>query len=446
MAIFSRRTLQRVIDENAKFLKSKQSIKFVEKLNEGKLEFEWEAVVLNVFSKFGNVIHEPPFEKSRRKIDILFTSKDESSKFLADVTCILGKKDENNIIVSFEKELKKIIDQNNLSGLWDIFVGGNDREVSFLKSKPNLKLPSRNESERKIFNTEKFKKFIEDVKNFPGKNQDYYLRNKEINLSIKYEPRPFYQIHISHYDDRTITSISQNNIYDRLKDKYDQLIELIETDKEEALGIILCDGFGCSFRTKNALYHNPKDVIKYFLLNHKEISFILTATAEEKPHNLFDRTPLIMIDFYEGEAINKIDEKTTKILKYELINQFPKPVKSVWDARNFVKETHKNNEKYFSEGYYGSIFSDNEIRISARTMLELLSGKLSCEKLSHYLGFEGLTNSIPNQFLEMLNQGKLFSELKIENGKDEKDDDWIVFKFGETDPAVSPFKVSNPTK
>ncbi len=74
MAIFSRRTLQRIINENASFLTKEQQVNHVEKLNEGNLSFEWEVVLLYIFSKFGKVTHEPKFEKCRKKIDILFSS------------------------------------------------------------------------------------------------------------------------------------------------------------------------------------------------------------------------------------------------------------------------------------------------------------------------------------------------------------------------------------
>ncbi len=73
---------ERLINENSHFLKPKQTKIHIEKLNiEGKyseqlekgnvanqlaklyLDSEWEIVLLNVFSKFGNVIHEKEFKK-----------------------------------------------------------------------------------------------------------------------------------------------------------------------------------------------------------------------------------------------------------------------------------------------------------------------------------------------------------------------------------------------
>ena len=59
MVIFSRITNQRLLNENASFLNNEQSQNHQRHLNEGDISFEWEVVLLNVFSKIGEVIHEP---------------------------------------------------------------------------------------------------------------------------------------------------------------------------------------------------------------------------------------------------------------------------------------------------------------------------------------------------------------------------------------------------
>jgi hypothetical protein len=76
MAIFSRRTIQRLINENASFLTTKQIKSHVDNLNNGDLGAEWEVVLLNVFSKLGRVEHEKNF--NGKKPDIYFTSEDRS--------------------------------------------------------------------------------------------------------------------------------------------------------------------------------------------------------------------------------------------------------------------------------------------------------------------------------------------------------------------------------
>jgi hypothetical protein len=38
-------------------------------------------------------------------------------------------------------------------------------------------------------------------------------------------------------------------------------------------------------------------------------------------------------------------------------------------------------------------------------------------------------------------EGRLFEAARIENDVTEQDDDWLVFRFGEPDPAVTPYIV-----
>lgn len=436
MAIFSRRTLQRIINENACFLEKEQLENHVKKLNEGDLSFEWEIVLLNVFSKLGKVTHEPKFENCKRKIDVQFSNENRGLEFLADITCILGKEDKNNVVISFELELKKIIDQNELSGFWNIYIGGNSWDVDFRRKKPELKIPTRGEFATKIFDTPNFKRFIENVKKFPDKKDSYYVRNSEIDLNIKYEPRSFHQIHSSHFDDKTIVSIAQNNIYDSLKRKCDQLLE---TPYKGNLGIILCDAFGSGFSSGDLVHHSSRNVINEFLFNHKEISFILTVDSKEDLFNFSDRKPKIKIDLYEGFSSDK-EKDTFQLLQKDLIKVFPQPVSDVWQARNFLKYIQTEKDKIFSRDYCGLVVSQNEIKISAKMILEILSGKLSLDKFFQRIGFEG-HSSIPNQFLRMLNSGRLFTEVEIEKRNDEMDDDWLVFKFDKEDAAISPFKM-----
>lgn len=46
----------------------------------------------------------------------------------------------------------------------------------------------------------------------------------------------------------------------------------------------------------------------------------------------------------------------------------------------------------------------------------------------------------------MLDEGRLFSNAEIEKGENEEDDDWLVFTFGESDAAVSPFRIPDKYK
>ncbi|SRR6266568_829809 len=86
MALFSRRCLQRLIDENADFLSPEQLEEHMRRLNHVREEYlstEWEIAILNCFSKLGNIKHEPKEYGGSRLLDLVFDSP--AIQFGADI-------------------------------------------------------------------------------------------------------------------------------------------------------------------------------------------------------------------------------------------------------------------------------------------------------------------------------------------------------------------------
>ena len=82
--------------------------------------------------------------------------------------------------------------------------------------------------------------------------------------------------------------------------------------------------------------------------------------------------------------------------------------------------------------------ADNEIKLSARFVLEVLAGKKQIHDLDDVTASR---ISSSNPFEEKLNQGRLIETVTVQKFQDE-DDDYITFVFGKPDPAVSEFKSS----
>src|SRR5882724_2153010 len=155
MAIFSRRTLQRLINENADFLKPSQLRDHVNKLNIGSehsLDTEWEVLLLNIFSKLGSVTHEPQLPGITSRPDIHFTSSQQS--FIADIACISDKgTDELNAVQALYDRLMKIADEKRLRGnSFGLNVEGNHTQILRGKTKPKLKIPPRSRFDQEVFN------------------------------------------------------------------------------------------------------------------------------------------------------------------------------------------------------------------------------------------------------------------------------------------------------
>jgi hypothetical protein len=75
--------------------------------------------------------------------------------------------------------------------------------------------------------------------------------------------------------------------------------------------------------------------------------------------------------------------------------------------------------------------------------LELLAGKITQEQffqIHHFASDEGEHHSY-NPFANEIEDGHLVNGVVFKQGNNEKDDDWLVFKFGNADAAIWPFTV-----
>ena len=259
MAIFSRRTLQRLINENANFLTRKQTKSHVDKLNKGDLGAEWEVVLLNVFSKLGKVEHERNF--NGKNPDIYFTSSDSLLDFLADIKTVSDEGIETkNPQNQLRERLSKEVAERDIKGTWDIKIGGNYEEARKSGSMIQLKLPALARFDRDIFN-EKFDDFASLIKQNPAEERKYEIKTESVDLAISYKPRKEWTGTGGYPNYKSIERrehLTQNSIYNGFESKSHQLKS---SGYEGVLGIIICDG-GSEFLKRSL------NIVKEFFYNH----------------------------------------------------------------------------------------------------------------------------------------------------------------------------------
>ena len=78
----------------------------------------------------------------------------------------------------------------------------------------------------------------------------------------------------------------------------------------------------------------------------------------------------------------------------------------------------------------------NEVRISARELLDLLAGRLDQRRFAEHHDAGGGTNI----FSIFRSQGRMITAASVEHSPEE-DDDRVILQFGAGDPAVSKFRV-----
>jgi hypothetical protein len=114
---------------------------------------------------------------------------------------------------------------------------------------------------------------------------------------------------------------------------------------------------------------------------------------------------------------------------------FPESEQSALNAGHQLNSSWKHKGLSFIGGWE---VTENEIRISARGLLELLSGQITQERFLKLHSWAPMANP----FQTRLDQGRLITAIAIEKRGDQvRDDDWAVIRFGHSDPAVAPFKV-----
>jgi len=246
MAIFSRRTLQRLADENATFLSKKQTRKHVDGLNrmnkERSLATEWEVAVINALSKLGNVVHEKDFGGSSRG-DIYFEAKSNpTERFLADITTISTKDDP---LETLWDELRRIVEKRGLRmNAFNLRVGAVKELDDRVGSRVRLKVPGRS-------------RFVQLIFNDP--TQTFSSSGTYLNLNPDY---------VQQYP------LTHNRLYSAMERK---AYQLKRTNFNGPLGIIVCDSDNSllSKVSSAGLSRTTDEIVYSFLEEEQAISFVI---------------------------------------------------------------------------------------------------------------------------------------------------------------------------
>lgn len=430
MAIFSRRTLQRLLNENASFLSKSQLKSYVKKLNELDLSFEWEIVLLNVFSKLGTIVHEPKFWSSSRKIDLLFYSQfNEEIEFLSDITTVSDSfAEKENPVGYLSDRLLKIQIKKKLPGGFGFAIGGNTPNDIVLRKKQKLYIPTKKDFDKEIFGSE-FKAFINEIVQEPFQERELYIRKDRIQLKIFYSLDRYSFSTFPSYTE--IVSLEDNSIWKALIRKYNQLKE---TKYEGNIGIIVCDGDCSSLKSLTSSWYSKtsSEVIRHFLRKKSKVTFILTVYVNESVD--YYEKPKIICKIFRGKYFSQKLEDFFSCFVRNTESLFPVPERTSANAVNFIKAKslfQENTSLYEGEGFYTGTIKMDEIKVSSRNLLKLLAGKIKYEEIPELQ---------KNFFKRKLNEGKLIDEVEIEKVH-EKDDDWIIIRLKKPDVAVSPFEV-----
>lgn len=439
MSILSRRQLQHIIEENSAFLSTSQTQKFVRMLNRNdatSLSYEWEIILLNLFSKLGVVEHEKSFGLGR-KPDVYFRSANKYMfELIADVTTV------SDIDQIKNNPFEYILDQfSNLAKKYNVAMSGFSFEVggknigAYNNSKMMLNLPKKAAIPQYIKKT--FTSLISSIKNNPLTPVTFEPESQGVKIKVTYNPKTQYIVG-SHPSYKVPYSLTRNPLYNQMKDK---AVQLKASEFDGIQGILLCDG-SCeifSLEGHSPTHFSQSQIVNNFFRRNTSVSFVLLFTVKETPFSsiakqrrFFQITP-----FLNPVARHPVTHSFIPFLD-EFYRLFPIPQRTPRNALYRFKSKNRNKGLSF---YGGSSMTEREIKLSSRSIVELLAGKVDQRKFleDHRLVPSKSHPDAPSFFLRQLTEGRMIKEVRIERCSD-VDDDWIVLTFGEPDPAISPFK------
>jgi hypothetical protein len=434
VALFSRRALQRVLNENAAFLTPKQLLDACNSLNsihDNYLAVEWEQVVLNAFSRVGVVKYEPTFEGTR-KPDFEFRLPEQSLEFIADVTTVSDKglERENPVHAVNAEFLRQLRKRQRDSSLGGFNVRVDSQTSRIYRGSPNkvkLKLPRQSEFPKKIFN-HKFREFLDAISAAPSQNHEYHAIDVDTGVHFVYDPALKGRITGGHQSFTITNQLDHNPVYNALKAKGDQLKE---AGYRGLRGVILCDG-GChilqSTRPSWAEY-SINDVIAHFFRQYDSVQFAVTLLVRSGSRNS-EQYIEIESTLYVSPKWT-VDAKPLKAVIDRVCRLLPKPVEIPANALSQLK-FHNG----LSGRYWGKLVEGGAVKISSRTFLEILAGTKTLEEFER----DYKMNPGKNPFRRKLESGRLISKVTVEH-LPEKDDDVVTVEFGNVDPAISRFRV-----
>jgi hypothetical protein len=450
MAIFSRRTLQRLINENSAFLTKKQIQKHIDELNKSRedaVAAEWEVVLLNALSKVGTVHHERNFGGSNP--DIYFEADgDLTFSFLGDITKASDKglHEQNAIFELYEKLKEKYIERGlDINHLY-LEADGNSWEVFANKDRAKLWIPGKSRFEEVVFKSERFIKFLDEAARSPNDFHQCHF-DKPYDFTIKYDPNRG-SPGMTHFSYTQANSFIRNPVYGALEKKYKQLKK---SDYKGVLGILLCDGGSVLFHHAEGDFgttYGVDQIVRYFLKEYEDIGFVISFTVRSKDqysiHTMpraYDSSPRyeIFMAIHLPKCSAHIEKELVSLVG-EIDKILPVPITHVTNA------LHHNNSRLRGEGTSfkgGWSVSERQIKLSARALLELLAAKVSYEEFLELHGFDRSEVSSlisGNPFEHQFDRGKLIKSISIHKSENEEDDDYVVFEFGDRDPAISLFE------
>lgn len=432
--IFSRRSLQRRLDEIRAVISSDAADDLAARLNRpgrDRMAAMWELVILHALSLQGTLATERELPSGRRP-DVRFDNG--SITFTADITCVSDEGlDETNPYHELSQEIEAAKTRLGMPiGGVDLRIGGRTEKVKGGERR-SLRLPPRKRI-RELVRDEIVPRLREQM---AAGERVYRIaidnENVSINLTIDPSRGHYSSGGYAAYD--VPASLTKNPLWNGLRKKADQL-----QGASGLTGIIVGNG-DCAIlrdlpRRRGEI--GPDDIASELLRQCSSVDFVLLLTVREEDRH-FSRTrppvrwtePLLVV---RDEALGP----PLEALFRKVLATLPKPHLMPANAALRAREDD------YDLGHHGGYrMEGNKLRIGSREFTEILAGVRTIQDDgAKYVGIRPIKDRRPNFFeaavLRHLQAGRLPKTITVIGTDEDDDDDWIELEFGDADPAISP--------
>jgi hypothetical protein len=425
-----------MLDENSEWMPVAALRAQVSRLNNpddaSPLSIEWEIAVLNALSKYVRITHEPDLGS---RPDILFEVSGET--VIADVTAVSDKNTlranpVDELTVEFFRRMAPLL-ESGLRGGFGLNIKEMDpRARGKGKASPLLRIPTMHKFREIIFN-ENFSRFLRELKQSPKNSHTFRVNHPECDLSLSFYPDGSGWTVMKVRCDQT-TLLRKNPLWNALNEKRGRLKKATIDARR---GIIVCDADCAALKGKGDWdQYGADEVIREFLRAHRSISFVITLIPSHKGGGLDLNARNHELT---GQLFSKKSDAATPWLApiVSFAADIPQIQNTAANARYRAEWKKQHKEWHQEPGFGGAMrISRGAIRLSARDLLELMAGTLKQEDFQATYA----RGSTGNPFLRKLANGQLMTSARIEKHDVDADDDWIVFEFGDPDPAVSAYR------
>lgn len=413
--IFSRRTIQRALSTVAGRVDRAIAERIAGRLNARDLPTEWEVVYIATLMAHGLVEHEPVLEGGTSRPDIVFRGSDDLA-FAADVVTLSDDSADQENPVSdlfsrLSEEHTKFAER----------VGGLHVEIASANA-PTLRRRLALPPKSKLLNIIRLqiRPFFRDIAKAPHATHVHRCHDETDDYDITVRSVPGETLNrLNHQVYTTPTDQRRNVLHNALRDKARQLAASAWSGTR---GIVVCDGDCEVLRASSSTR-----VIREFFHRHREIGFVYVLEVDRGY-----RAKILAQEHWNPHCPIP-NQSALQILLQQVAHGLPPPLQSPVNAR-YQQDHPRPQDGTFFGGY--TLPDDGKIKLSARTVLRLLSGDLAYDEFRR-------AHSIPlhAELLDQLRSGRRIEAVEIERVVD-RDDDWLVFTFGERDAAYGEFNVA----